>query len=116
MALFTTGLIDNSPVAGVRPSATVMVLLTNDTLQPIDVQISGFFVSGTTKTQYVAELFALGSGEVAVRNYSTAQFDVFEFQFALSVPGVEISVWGKDAAGNLSSAQRIVPEELSFAM
>lgn len=115
MALFTTGLIENTPVAGVRPSATVAVLLTNDNGVPIDVQINGFLVSGTTKTQYVAELFALEPGAVAIRNYSTAEFDIFEYQFVFDFLGMEISVWGKDAAGNLSFAQRIVPQELNLA-
>jgi len=114
MALFTTGLVDNPPVAGVRPSATVDVLLTNDALLPIDVQISGYFLAGGSKTQYVAELFALAPGDVAARNYSTAQFDAFEFEFSITAIGLEISVWGKDAAGNLVAAHRLVPAEINL--
>lgn len=114
MALFTTGLIDNPPVAGVRPSASIDVLLTNDSLVSINVQISGFYVSGATKTPYVLELFTLAPGAVATRNYTTSPFDIFEFQFDITATGVEISVWGKDAAGNLTAEHRVVPEELNL--
>lgn len=113
MPLFTTGLIDNPLVAGVRPSVTVDVLLTNDTLLPIDVLISGFFVSGTTKTPYVLELFTLAPGAVATRNYFS-QFDIFEFEFNTSLTGMEISVWGKDVAGNINAEHRLVAEEINL--
>jgi hypothetical protein len=36
MALLTTGLIDNPAVAGIRPSVSIDVLLTNDNIVPID--------------------------------------------------------------------------------
>lgn len=114
MALFTTGLIDNPPVAGIRPSASVDVLLVNDNIIPISVQISGFYVSGASRIPYVLELFALAPGALATRNY-VSQFDIFEFQF-VTVPGLEISVWGKDTDGNINAEHRLVPEELDLVV
>lgn len=111
MASLTTGLIENTPVSGVRPTTTLTVKITNDDTIAASVQIEGFFVTGTTKTPYVLELFILAPGEVATRIYY-AQFDEFEFQFITSSEAVEISAWGKDATGNLTAAHRLVPAEL----
>ncbi len=111
MALLTTGLIENTPVGGVRPTSTFTVKITNDDTIAATVQIEGFFVTGTTKTLYVSELFVMAPGEVAERIYF-AQFDEFEFQFITSSDAIEISAWGKDAAGNLVAAHRLVPAEL----
>lgn len=110
--LFTTGLIDNPAVVGIRPSATIDVLLTNDTFLSSDVIISGFYVSGTVKIQYVFELLTLAPGEVVTRNYYT-QFDIFEFEFTTTVADTEISVWGKDLTGAINAEHRLVPSELS---
>ncbi|MHB8124397.1 MAG: hypothetical protein ACYDEJ_01930 [Desulfitobacteriaceae bacterium] len=115
MALFTTGLVDNPPVAGIRPSASIDVLLVNDNIEPIDVLISGFYVSGGVKVPYVLELFTLAAGALTTRNYF-AQFDIFEFEFEVTLTGVEISVWGKDTAGNINAEHRLVPEELDFVL
>lgn len=112
MAQLTTGLIENTAVSGVRPSTNVVVRISNDDTTNVTVLIAGFFVSGTTKTQYVQELVGISAGSVLSRNYF-AQFDAFEFQFDPSSDAVEISVWGKDAQGNLTTAQRAVPEELN---
>ena len=111
MAELTTGLIENTPVAGVRPTSTFTVKITNDDTIAANIEILGFFVTGTTKTLYVLELFILAPGEVATKNYF-AQFDEFEFQFITSSDAIEISTWGKDAAGNLNAAHRLVPAEL----
>jgi hypothetical protein len=114
MALvFTTGLIDNPAVAGIRPSTTIDVLLTNDSVVANDIQINGFFVSGATKIPYVLELLTLAPGAVVTRNYFT-QFDIFEFEFTIAVADMEISVWGKDAAGNINAEHRLVPSELNL--
>ena len=111
MSWLTTGLMDNLKVAGVRPTSSIMVRLTNDDKIDVDVQIKGYYLAGTTKTQYVMEHFGLAPGGVANRNYN-AQFDAFEFQFINSSDLVEISVWGKNAAGNLTIAHRMVAAEL----
>jgi len=113
MAQSTTGLIENSAVSGERPSTTFVVLITNDDTAANTVLIKGFYVSGTTKTQYVQELLSLVAGGVATRSYF-AQFDAFEFQFVTSSRAVDISGWGKDAQGALTTAQRAVPEELAL--
>jgi hypothetical protein len=112
MALLTTGLFENTAVLGVRPSSTLAVLITNDDTTAATIQINGFYLSGTTKILYVDELFTLAAGNVAERNYF-AQFDAFEFRFSVSSEAVEISAWGKDTAGNLTTAHRVVAEEVN---
>ena len=109
----TTGMIDNLAVAGVRPTSTLAVRIANDDTSTVTVQINGFYLSGATKVQYVEELFTLGAGSVATRNYY-AQFDGFEFQFSVSSSAVQVSAWGKDAAGNLNTAHRIVAREFNL--
>lgn len=110
---FTTGLLENTPVEGLRPTASVAVLIDNGTMVEVTVQISGYYLSGTTKVLYVSEVFNLNPGEVATRNYY-AQFNAFKFQFITSSQGVEISLWGEDSAGNLVAAHRVLPSELAF--
>lgn len=110
---FTTGLLKNPLVEGVRSTVTVAVLIDNGTMLEVTVQILGYYLSGTTKVLYVLELFDLNPGQVATRNYY-AQFDAFKFQFKTSSPGVEISLWGEDPAGNLVAAHRVLPAELSL--
>ncbi len=112
MPNLTTGLLDNSPVAGVRPSTTLSVNISNDDSATANVQLEGFFQSGTTKVMYVQELFTLSAGSVALKNYY-AQFNAFEFQFTVSSEAVEVTVWGKDAAGNLTTAHRVVAQEVN---
>lgn len=111
MAELTTGLIENTPVAGIRPTSTFTVKVTNDDSVAANIEIFGFFVTGITKTLYVLELLILAPGEVVTRTYY-AQFDEFEFQFITSSNAVEISAWGKNAAGDLTAAHRLVPAEL----
>ena len=113
MPNLTTGLFDNAPVAGVRPSSTLSVNISNDDTAFVDIQIEGFFQSGTTKVMYVQEIFTLAPGSVALRSYF-AQFDVFEFQFTVSSEAVEITAWGKDANGNLTTAHRVVAQEVNL--
>lgn len=113
MAQLTTGIIENTPdSSGVRPSTSLVVRITNDDTVSNALQISGFYLSGAIKTEYVSELLALAPESVIVRYYFT-QFSAFEFQFATSSNAVEVSAWGKDAAGNLVITHRVVPEELS---
>lgn len=106
----TTGIIDNPAVSGVRPTSTLAVLITNDDTSTVAIQINGFYLSGATKVQYVAEFFTINAGGVATRSYY-AQFDGFEFQFLVSSAAVEVSAWGKDSTGNLNTAHRIVAHE-----
>jgi len=108
----TTGLFDNTPVAGVRPSSTLSIRISNDDTISVTIHIEGFFQSGTTKVKYVEEFFTLTAGTVAQRNYF-AQFDAFEFQFTVSSEAVEVTAWGKDATGNLTTAHRVVAQEVN---
>jgi len=108
---FTTGLFENIPVDGVRPTASIAVLIDNDDIVGVSVQISGYYLNGTTNVLYVLELLNLKPGEVTTRNYY-AQFNAFKFQFETSSQAVEISVWGKDSAGDLVAAHRVLPSEL----
>lgn len=112
MAFLTTGLIDNPAVSGIRPTSTLTVRITNDDTVSASIQIMGFYLMGATKTQYVLEFFTLPPGGVATKNYF-AQFDAFEFQFINSSDAVEVTAWGKNAAGNLTTAHRIVAEEMN---
>ncbi|SDI15411.1 hypothetical protein [Desulfosporosinus hippei] len=108
---FTTGLFENTPVEGVRPTASIAMKIDNDDIVGATVQVLGYYLSGTTNVLYVLELLDLSPGEVITRNYY-AQFDAFKFQFEPSSQAVEISVWGKDSAGNLVAAHRVLPSEL----
>ncbi|MEL1136332.1 hypothetical protein AAC978_14215 [Desulfitobacterium sp. THU1] len=110
MAFLTTGLLDNTPVFGVRPSTSLRVLVTNneDTIESVEVK--GFFQNGNTKIQYVEELFSIGSGEVKIRDFF-GEFDGIEFQFLVSSPGVNVTLWGKDGESNLQTAHRVVAQE-----
>ncbi|HWQ41352.1 MAG TPA: collagen-like protein [Desulfosporosinus sp.] len=111
MAELTTGLIDNDPISGIRETTIFTVKVSNDDTVEVIVQIIGYFTSGTAKIIYVQEVFVLAAGEVATRNYF-ANLDAFEFQFTTSSNAVEISAWGKDIAGNLVAAHRVLPAEL----
>ena len=112
MPNLTTGLFENTAVAGVRPSTTLTVRIANDDTSTVAIQIEGYFLSGTTKVKYVEEFFTLGAGEVTLKNYF-AQFDAFEFQFFVSSEAVAVTAWGKDANGNLTTAHRAVAEEIN---
>ncbi|HEY8911147.1 MAG TPA: hypothetical protein VIM51_12855 [Desulfosporosinus sp.] len=112
MALLTTGLFENAAVSGVRPSNTLTVRISNDDIISETILIQGFYQTGITKVQYVDELITLTAGNVAQRNYY-AQFNAFEFQFTISSLAVNVSAWGKDAAGNLTTAHRVVAEEVN---
>lgn len=111
MAFLTTGLVNNPPLQGVRPSSSLSVLLTNNDVATDTVHVRGFYQVGNTKTLYVEELFSLRPGEVAIRDYY-ANFDNFEFNFIVSSPAIAVTLWGKDAQGNLQTAHRVVAQEL----
>lgn len=108
----TTGLLENTPGAGGRPSSTLSVNISNDDTVPALILIQGFFVSGTTKVLYVLEEFILPAGNVALRNYF-AQLDEVEFQFFVSSDAVEVTAWGKDGTGALTTAHRVVAQEMN---
>jgi hypothetical protein len=113
MALFSTGPMDNDPVMGTRPTQIVTVKVVNrDSLNPYNLVIQGFILNGV-RTMYVNELVNLAPNQVLTRNYF-ADFDAFEFVFA-TVEDVEaevgISIWGKQASGDLVDSHRVVAWE-----
>lgn len=114
MALLTTGLIRNPEVFGIRPSSTFSLRITNDDQVSVSIQIEGFYLTGTTKTEYVLDVVTLAPGGVANSSYY-AQFDAFEFRFITNSDAVEISAWGRDAAGALSVVFRVLPAELNLS-
>jgi 40-residue YVTN family beta-propeller repeat len=101
MALLTTGWIKNPEISGVRPSSTFSVRIINNDPVGTTVQIRGFYLDGTSKTEYVSDLLTLGPGGELNSDYY-AQFDGFEFQFITSTDAIEISASGKNITGNLS--------------
>lgn len=112
MPFLTTGLFENTAVTGVRPSSTLTVRIANDDTSTVAIQIEGYYQSGATKVKYVEEFFTLAAGTVASKDYFV-QFDAFEFQFFVSSEAVEVSAWGKNATGNLTSAHRVVAKEFN---
>lgn len=113
MALYSTGPIDNAQILGVRQTQIVTVKVVNrDSLNPYNFVIQGFLLSGS-RTMYVNEMLNLAPNQVLTRNYF-ADLDVFEFVFA-TVDEVEaeigISVWGKQASGQLVDPHRIAAWE-----
>ena len=101
MAFLTTGLIDNTPVFGVRPSPSLSVLVTNnvDTLE--SVPLRGYYLSGNTKILYVEELFNIGPAEVVLRNYF-ADFDGIEFHFHCQFSGCQCNPMGERCGGKIA--------------
>ncbi|ODA39529.1 YncE family protein [Desulfosporosinus sp. BG] len=113
MSLLITGLIRNTEVLGVRPSSTLFVRIANDDMVSSFVQIRGFYLTGTTNTEYVFDVVTLAPGGVSNNSYY-AQFDAFEFKFITSSDAVEISAWGRDDSGALSVVYQVHPVELNL--
>lgn len=114
MPYFTTGLIDNTAAAaaGARPSSTLAIAISNNDTSTTVIQIEGFSLSGTTKEKFVEDFFTLAAGTVSLRNYFV-QFEAVEFKFFVSSPAVDVSAWRKEPTGTLTSAHRVVVEELN---
>ena len=112
MPYLTTGLIDNAAVTSERQSSKISIEISNEDTSTVAIQIEGFLQSGATKVKYVDEFFILTAGTLALRNYYTL-FDAFEFKFFVSSQAVNVSVWGKDASGNLTTTYRVTAEEVN---
>lgn len=114
MAILATGPIENSAVGGIRPTQQVTVKIINrDAINTSTILIQGYILDGT-RTLYVSEAFVIAANGVSTRNYF-ANLDGFEFVFTTGGAAeaqVEVSVWGKQASGQLVDAHRIVVEEL----
>jgi len=108
MPYLTTGLLENPIVADDRPSSTLLVEIVNEDTSTVAIQIEGFLQNGSKKIKYVDEFFTLAAGTVTQRKYYTP-FDAFEFQYFVSSQAVNVLVWGKDAAGKLTAAYKVIP-------
>lgn len=115
MAILSTGPIENSPAGGIRPTQTVTVKIDNrSAVDSATILIEGFILNGS-RIQYVSELLGLAPNQVITRNYF-ADIDSFEFLFTTGGTGealTEVSVWGKNSAGELVAAHRLVFDELN---
>lgn len=113
MAILSTGPIENNAVSGVRPTQSVTVkIVKRNAGSSSTVSIQGY-VLGATRTLYVSEVLEVAPNQVLTRDYY-ANLDAFEFVFTTADAGDEaigISVWGKNAAGQLVNAHRVVSHE-----
>ncbi|OMD56935.1 40-residue YVTN family beta-propeller, partial [Paenibacillus odorifer] len=114
MAILSTGPIENNLVSGVRPTQQLTIKADNtDSVNVASILIQGFYLSGM-RALYVLELISLNPNEAITMDYF-ADLDAFEFVFTttgLAEQQIEISVWGKNAAGQLVTPHRIVSSEL----
>lgn len=114
MAILSTGPIENNEVSGVRPTVQVTVKIDNrNAVNPSAILIQGYNLI-LTRTLYVSELITVSPDEVITRNYF-ADLDAYEFVFTtegLAELQTETSVWGKNSAGQLVTAHRLVSAEL----
>lgn len=109
MPYLTTGLLDNTTVESVKQSTTLSVNISNEDTSTVAIQIEGFYQSGMTKVKYVEEFFTLTAGTVILKTYFVP-FNAFEFIFFVSSQAVDVSVWSKDATGNLTATPLAVAE------
>ena len=109
MPYLTTGLLDNISVEHGRRSSTLTVNISNDDTSTVAIQVEGFFQKGTTNVKYVEDFFTLTAGAVALKNYFVP-FNSFTFVFFVSSQAVDVSVWSKDATGNLTSENLVAVE------
>ncbi|MFA9556916.1 hypothetical protein ACERII_06420 [Evansella sp. AB-rgal1] len=116
MSIYSSGPIENNPVSGVRPTQQVTVKISNnDSSNTSTIFIQGYALNGT-RSLYVQEVFAVGPNQVMTKNYF-ANLDGFEFIITTGGDAEEdtiVSFWGKNAAGQLIAAHRLVSEELDI--
>ncbi|WP_212029770.1 hypothetical protein [Metabacillus lacus] len=114
MAVFKTGPIDNNTTDGNRPTQSVTAVIINTSqTNAASILIQGYFLNGN-RTQYVSELFRIEPNQVINREFF-ADFDGFEYIFTTGgsgEEGVELSIWGKNEAGEIVAAHRLVYDEL----
>lgn len=113
MARFSTGPVDNQSEAEGRLAQLLTLKAVNrDSVNAGTVLIEGFIISGS-RTLYVQELVSLSPNQVLSRNYF-CNVDTYEFLLTTgdaAESAIEVSLWGKDSAGNIVAAQRLVFEE-----
>ncbi|WP_175617412.1 MULTISPECIES: hypothetical protein [Paenibacillus] len=114
MAILSTGPIENNQVSGESPTQQLTVKIENrDSVNNASIMIQGYYLNGT-RTLYILETIIISPNEVVTKNYY-ANFSAFEFIFTTSGVAedqIEMSVWGKNASGQLVTPHRIVSSEL----
>lgn len=114
MAILSTGPIENSPAGGVRPTQLVTIKFDNrDSLISSVILVEGYVLNGT-RTLYAQEEFSIAPNEVITKNYF-ADLNAFEFVFTIDDAAsevIQISAWGKNSAGQLVTAHRLVSSEV----
>ncbi|MBD8837537.1 MULTISPECIES: collagen-like triple helix repeat-containing protein [unclassified Paenibacillus] len=114
MAILLTGPIDNSPVNGVRPTQIVSIKVENQSVvNAATILVQGYSLI-TNRALYVSEQFTILPGAVATRTYFA---DLNSFEYVITVTGatpedILVSFWGKNTAGSLVAAHRLVYSEL----
>ncbi|MFX3649662.1 MAG: collagen-like triple helix repeat-containing protein [Paenibacillus sp.] len=114
MAVLSTGPIENSPVNGVRPTQIVSIKVENqNAVNTATILVQGYSLI-TSRTLYVSEQFSILPGAVATRTYFA---DLNSFEYVITVTGAApednyVSFWGKNSAGSLVAAHRLVYSEL----
>ncbi|CAM4518554.1 hypothetical protein [Paenibacillus typhae] len=114
MALLSTGPIENTPVSGVRPTQQLTVKFDNrDATIFSTILVEGYVLNGT-RTLYAQDEFVLAPNQVITKNYF-ADLNAFEYIFTIDDAAAEvtqISAWGKNTAGQLITAHRLVSSEV----
>ncbi len=114
MRILSTGPIENNLVNGIRATQKLTIRFVNrNTVNPATVEVQGYRLDGA-RSIYVLELFSLSPNQVITKDYY-ANLNAFEFIFTANGPGeedTEISVWGKNNAGELIDIHRLVSSEL----
>ncbi len=113
MSILSTGPIENNPVGGIRPTKQIAVKIVNrDPVNSSNILIQGYVLNGS-RNLYVSELFAIGSNQVITRTYF-ADLNAFAFDFTTggsAANETDISIWGKNAVGQLVTVHRLVSSE-----
>ncbi|MDU0200924.1 hypothetical protein ACYEXS_33825 [Paenibacillus sp. MAH-36] len=114
MAVLSSGPIENNAISGMRPTQQVTILIDNsDTVNSATLIIQGYILNGT-RTLYVLDVLDVFPNQVLTKNYF-ANFDRFEFIFTTGGTAADqtgVSVWGKNASGQLVTAHLLVTSEL----
>lgn len=114
MAILSTGPIENNPVSGVRPAQLVTIKIVNrSSSAAAGVLIEGYYLT-TIRNLYVSEVLNLAPNEAVSRDYF-ADLDGYEFVITtgeIMEADLGISVWGKQAGGQLVEAHRVVSYEV----
>ena len=118
MPYLTAGVIDNTSVSPNKIVTRVSVRIENEDITiadpPAVIQVRGYYLSGTTRVQYVLEQFTVAPQEVITRIYNTTGFSAFEFEFEIFTVTPLITMWGKNAVGDIIDSYRVLTGELVF--